>query len=96
MTAATLAKPATLGPDGATRIETMEMHTGGEPVRIVTAGLSAIPGATILEKRRFARDRLDGFRRLIMFEPRGHYDMYGVLPVDPDHTGRRHGGAVHP
>ncbi|MBI2255951.1 MAG: proline racemase family protein [Proteobacteria bacterium] len=60
------------------------MHTGGEPVRIVTKGYPAIPGGTILEKRRFARDRLDAFRRLIMFEPRGHYDMYGVLPVEPD------------
>ncbi len=71
-------------PGAATRIETVEMHTGGEPVRIVTKGYPAIPGGTILEKRRFARDRLDAFRRLIMFEPRGHYDMYGVLPVAPD------------
>lgn len=72
-------------PGAATRIETVEMHTGGEPVRIVTGGYPAIEGATLLEKRRFARERLDAFRRLIMFEPRGHYDMYGVLPVAPDH-----------
>jgi trans-L-3-hydroxyproline dehydratase len=71
-------------PDSATRIETIDMHTGGEPVRIVTKGYPAIPGRTILEKRRFARDELDAFRRLIMFEPRGHYDMYGVLAVEPD------------
>jgi trans-L-3-hydroxyproline dehydratase len=72
-------------PDAATRIETVEMHTGGEPVRIVTAGYPAIEGATLLDKRRFAREHLDRFRNLIMFEPRGHYDMYGVLPVKPDH-----------
>jgi trans-L-3-hydroxyproline dehydratase len=72
-------------PDAATRIETIEMHTGGEPVRIVTAGYPAIEGKTLLEKRRFAREELDRFRRLIIFEPRGHYDMYGVLPVAPDH-----------
>jgi len=77
----------TLEPDAATRIETVEMHTGGEPVRIVTAGYPAIPGRTILAKRRHARDHLDAFRRLIMFEPRGHYDMYGVLPVEPDLPG---------
>ncbi len=76
-----------LKPDAATRIETIEMHTGGEPVRIVTAGYPPIPGRDILEKRRHARDRLDAFRRLIMFEPRGHYDMYGVLPVEPDLPG---------
>ncbi|MBK8159625.1 MAG: proline racemase family protein [Rhodospirillaceae bacterium] len=63
------------------------MHTGGEPVRIVTKGYPTISGGTILEKRRFARDHLDAFRRLIMFEPRGHYDMYGVLPVAPDLPG---------
>ena len=74
-------------PGSGTRIETIDMHTGGEPVRIVTKGYPAILGSTILEKRRFARDRLDAFRRLIMFEPRGHYDMYGVLPVAPDLLG---------
>jgi len=72
-------------PDATTRIETIEMHTGGEPVRIVTAGYPVIEGKTLLEKRRFAREALDRFRRLIIFEPRGHYDMYGVLPVEPDH-----------
>ncbi|MGE3966788.1 MAG: proline racemase family protein [Dongiaceae bacterium] len=68
-------------------IETVEMHTGGEPVRIVTAGYPSIPGATILAKRRYARDRLDHLRRLLIFEPRGHFDMYGVIPVEPDLPG---------
>ncbi len=65
-------------------VTTIEMHTGGEPVRIVTAGYPDIPGATILQKRRFVRDNLDHLRRLLMFEPRGHFDMYGVIPVEPD------------
>src|SRR5215470_17590160 len=65
-------------------IDTVEMHTGGEPVRIVVAGYPPIPGATLLAKRRQARERLDAFRRLLMFEPRGHFDMYGVIPVAPD------------
>jgi proline racemase len=65
-------------------IETVEMHAGGEPVRIVTAGYPPIPGRTILDKRRHARDHLDRYRRLLMHEPRGHHDMYGVLPVAPD------------
>lgn len=66
-------------------IETTEMHTGGEPVRIVTSGYPPIPGATILAKRRHAREHLDHLRRLLMFEPRGHADMYGALLVEPDH-----------
>ncbi|MFI4988595.1 MAG: proline racemase family protein [Alphaproteobacteria bacterium] len=65
-------------------IETVEMHTGGEPVRIVASGYPPVVGATILEKRRYARESLDHLRRLLMFEPRGHYDMYGVIPVEPD------------
>lgn len=66
-------------------IETVDMHTGGEPVRIITGGFPAIPGTTILEKRRYAREHLDHLRKLLIFEPRGHYDMYGVIPVEPDH-----------
>jgi trans-L-3-hydroxyproline dehydratase len=66
-------------------IETIEMHTGGEPVRLVIGGFPDIPGSTILAKRRHAREHLDHLRRLLMFEPRGHYDMYGVIRVEPDH-----------
>ncbi len=68
-------------------IETVEMHTGGEPVRIVTSGCPPILGRTILDKRRYAREKLDHVRKLLIFEPRGHYDMYGVLPVEPDLPG---------
>ena len=64
-------------------IEVVDMHTGGEPVRIVTAGLPAIPGADILAKRRWAEANLDALRRFLIFEPRGHRDMYGVFPVAP-------------
>jgi proline racemase len=69
------------------RLRTVDMHTGGEPVRIVVEGYPDIPGATILTKRRFVHDHLDHLRRLLMFEPRGHADMYGVIPVTPDHPG---------
>lgn len=61
----------------------MESHAAGEPLRVVTGGLDPIPGATILEKRRFAREKLDGLRRGLMFEPRGHADMYGAIPTEP-------------
>lgn len=65
-------------------IHTVEMHTGGEPVRIVVGGYPPIPGANILAKRRYAAEHLDHLRRLLIFEPRGHADMYGVIPVEPD------------
>jgi trans-L-3-hydroxyproline dehydratase len=68
-------------------LSVIDMHTGGEPVRIVTGGYPAIPPGTILEKRAYVRDNLDHLRKMLMFEPRGHYDMYGVLPVEPDLPG---------
>ncbi|XP_035663376.1 trans-L-3-hydroxyproline dehydratase-like [Branchiostoma floridae] len=65
-------------------IKTVEMHTGGEPVRIITEGYPKIQGKTILEKRAYVRDHLDVFRKRLLWEPRGHYDMYGALLVEPD------------
>src|SRR5207247_961166 len=59
-------------PRGWRRITTLESHAAGEPLRIVTGGVDPIPGRTILEKRRYAREHLDGLRRAIVFEPRGH------------------------
>jgi proline racemase len=64
-------------------ISTVECHTAGEPLRIVTAGVPLIPGATILERRRWEQNHLDGVRRALMHEPRGHADMYGCYLTPP-------------
>jgi proline racemase len=71
----------------ALRIETVDYHTGGEPFRIVTGGVEPLRGATILEKRRDALERLDDVRKLLVFEPRGHADMYGCHVVEPNDDG---------
>jgi trans-L-3-hydroxyproline dehydratase len=55
------------------------MHTGGEPLRIITEGLPELQGRTVLEKRRDFRERFDHLRTGLMFEPRGHADMYGAV-----------------
>ena len=65
------------------RLTTLEVHTAGEPLRIITGGFPEIPGHTILEKRRYAREHLDHLRTALLWEPRGHADMYGALPLDP-------------
>jgi trans-L-3-hydroxyproline dehydratase len=65
-------------------ITTIDMHTGGEPLRIITGGLPEIPGRTVLERRRYFRDHLDHLRTGLMWEPRGHADMYGVVLTPPD------------
>ncbi len=68
-------------------LTTDDMHTGGEPVRIVTGGWPDVEGATILDKRAFARANHDHLRKVLMYEPRGHYDMYGALLVAPSLPG---------
>jgi proline racemase len=65
-------------------ITATDYHTGGEPFRIVTGGVETPAGATILERRRDALERLDHVRRLLVFEPRGHADMYGCFVVPPN------------
>ena len=70
-------------------IRTTDYHTAGEPFRIVTGGVDAPTGATILDKRRDALERLDDVRRLLVHEPRGHADMYGCFVVEPNDDGRR-------
>ena len=61
------------------RITTIDMHTGGEPLRVVVAGLPPIEGRTVLEKRRYFREHYDHLRTGLMWEPRGHADMYGAV-----------------
>jgi proline racemase len=68
-------------------IETVDYHTGGEPFRIVTGGVPAPEGRTILERRRWVRDNLDAARHLLVDEPRGHADMYGAYVVPPNDPG---------
>ena len=70
-----------------TPLTVIDMHTGGEPLRIILSGYPDLPKGTILEKRAYVRDHLDHLRKILMFEPRGHYDMYGALLVEPDLPG---------
>ena len=62
-----------------TAITTIDMHTGGEPLRVITSGLPSIEGKTVLEKRRYFRENYDHLRTGLIFEPRGHADMYGAV-----------------
>ena len=73
-------------PRGWRRVRVIESHAAGEPLRVVLDGIDAIPGDTIVAKRMFAREHLDGIRRGLMFEPRGHADMYGAIVTEPVRT----------
>lgn len=64
------------------------MHTGGEPLRVIIDGYPPLEGNSVLEYRSFVREHYDHLRTALMFEPRGHADMYGCLLVPPnDETG---------
>ncbi len=65
------------------QIRTIDAHTAGEPLRLVVDGLPTPEGATMLERRAWARKHLDHLRRALMLEPRGHADMYGALLTEP-------------
>ncbi|MEZ4768697.1 MAG: proline racemase family protein [Caldilineales bacterium] len=65
------------------RITTVDAHTAGEPFRVITGGFPELAGDTILARRRYAREHLDHLRRALMWEPRGHADMYGCIVTPP-------------
>lgn len=65
------------------RITAVDVHVAGEPLRVITGGFPEVPGKTILEKRRATRTQYDHLRTALIWEPRGHADMYGCLLVPP-------------
>jgi len=70
-------------PAGWSVVKTIDMHTAGEPLRVITGGLPDIPGERILDKSSFFRNNYDHLRTGLMWEPRGHADMYGAIITPP-------------
>jgi proline racemase len=61
----------------------VDSHTEGMPTRVVTGGVSPIPGATMLERRETFLREMDDLRLLLMREPRGHAAMSGAILQPP-------------
>lgn len=57
----------------------IDMHTGGEPLRVIRSGFAPLEGKRIVEKRLECLEKQDHLRTAIIGEPRGHADMYGAL-----------------
>ena len=72
-------------------VTTVDYHTAGEPFRIVSGGVPALQGRTMLDKRRYALEHLDQIRELLVYEPRGHADMYGGFVTEPEDAGAQLG-----
>src|SRR5262245_42883333 len=65
------------------RITPIDAHTEGEPFPVITGGFPELPGDTILARRRYAKAHFDDLRTSLMWEPRGHADMYGCIVTPP-------------
>ncbi|SMD02511.1 proline racemase [Desulfocicer vacuolatum DSM 3385] len=72
-------------------VTTVDAHTAGEATRIVTGGIPHVPGKTMGDKKKWIEQHLDDLRKMLMWEPRGHQDMFGAIltaPASEDaHTG---------
>lgn len=70
--------------DGKHVIETIDMHTGGEPLRVILNGMPELKAESVLEARGIMQDMHDHLRTALMHEPRGHHDMYGLMLLPPE------------
>lgn len=56
----------------AEKITAVDLHACGEPGRVITAGVTDVPGATMFEKMNYLATQADGLRKLMLREPRGY------------------------
>ncbi len=66
-------------------ISAVDSHTAGEAARIIIGGIPNIPGKTMAEKKLYLEENSDYLRQMLMFEPRGHRDMFGAFICPPEH-----------
>lgn len=66
------------------QIKTIDMHTGGEPLRVIVEGFPVLKGNSVLDYRRYCKENYDYLRTSLLFEPRGHADMYGCILTPPN------------
>lgn len=63
----------------------VDTHTQGQSTRVVYGGLPLLPGKSLAEKKDYFGCNFDHLRRAILFEPRGHSNMFGAVVVEPFH-----------
>lgn len=74
-------------------ISAIDTHTEGMPTRVITGGVGTIPGTTMAERRTYFLEHLDGLRKLLVNEPRGHAAMSGAI-LQPATTADGHYGVL--
>lgn len=66
-----------------TFLTVVDLHTAGEPFRIVTSGFPTIQGRNMQEKNAFVERNFEDLRRMVLYEPRGRSTMCGAFLVEP-------------
>lgn len=61
----------------------IDTHTVGEFTRIILSGFPELKGETPIERKHYLAEHYDKYRQALMFEPRGHHDMFGAYLTDP-------------
>jgi proline racemase len=64
----------------------VDSHTEGMPTRVIVGGVGLIPGDTMFDRRRYFMANLDGIRKALMYEPRGHSAMSGAILQPPSRS----------
>src|SRR5947208_5563812 len=72
-------------------ISTIDFHTAGIGMRLLTSGLGKLPGATIGEKRRFFQEHHEDLRTGLCLEPRGHRSLLIAVMTEPVTPGAHFG-----
>ena len=72
-------------------ISTIDFHTAGIGMRLLTSGLPPLPGATIADKRRWFQEHLDDLRTGLCLEPRGHRGLLIAVKTEPVTPGAKFG-----
>jgi proline racemase len=72
-------------------ISTIDFHTAGIGMRLLTSGLPPLPGNTIADKRRWFQEHLDDLRTGLCLEPRGHRGLLIAIKTEPVTPGAKFG-----
>jgi len=68
-------------------ISAVDSHTQGNPTRVVVGGFPYIPGKTMMEKLNYVKENYDDLVTGILWEPRGHDDMFIAIVTPPTSPG---------
>jgi proline racemase len=61
----------------------IDFHTAGIGMRLITSGVPRLPGASMADKRRYFQQHLDHIRTGLCLPPRGHHSLLFAVLVDP-------------